>query len=199
MVGILGGIGSGKSSVVRHIDGLSFQIIDADKIGHDLLSIPHIQTQIRQQFGNDVFDEHSSVNRAKLAEHVFGDTPKQSAALKQLNSILHPAIRREILSQIKAAPTEVDAVILDAALLLEGGWDETCNWLIFVDTPRSIRSQRVQANRGWTDDELHKREATQLSVKVKKDRADFVVDNSQSIDRAAAQMKQVFNSILSKH
>ncbi len=87
-------------------------------------------------------------------------------------------------------------MILDAALLLEGGWDTTCDWLIFVETPEAVRQQRVQANRGWSADELSKRETTQWSVDTKKERADFIVDNSGTIQTAAAQMTQIFDSLL---
>ena len=91
---------------------------------------------------------------------------------------------------------DVDAVILDAALLLEGGWDATCNWLIFIDTPLHLRQQRVQETRNWSAEELARREASQWSIEAKKGRADFVIDNSGSIEQAAIRMQQVFQSLL---
>lgn len=199
VVGILGGIGSGKSSVVRHLSGLNLFIIDADRIGHELLKDGRIQDQIRTHFGDAVFSDSSTVDRSQLARRVFGQTTEHESARQQLNSILHPAIRREIHSQIKSAPRDADALILDAALLLEGGWDATCDWLIFVDTPLEIRQQRVRENRNWSPEELARREATQWSIQRKKDRADFVVDNSGSIEQAAFEMKQALQSVLSKN
>lgn len=198
VVGILGGIGSGKSSVVRQVCGFRLQVIDADSIGHEQLRSPEIQAQIRTHFGADVFADDGTVDRSELARRVFGQEPHHEAARKQLNSILHPAIRREIHLQIDAASREADAVVLDAALLLEGGWDATCHWLIFIDTPQQIREQRVQQNRGWSAAELARREATQMSIDIKKSRADFVVDNSGSLTHAAHQMQQVFDSILKR-
>jgi len=197
VIGILGGIGSGKSSVVRHVTGYRFCIVDADRIGHDLLSDFTIQLALRRCFGDEIFSSEDIVDRSRLAKRVFGDSSVQKAALVRLNTILHPAIRREIYSQIDSASRDVDAVILDAALLLEGGWDASCDWLIFVDTPLRIRKHRVRENRGWTAEELARREAAQWSTESKKDRADFVVDNSGSLDESAVQMKQVFRSILS--
>lgn len=196
MIGILGGIGSGKSSVAHSVSEFNLHIIDADKIGHALLSDLDIQSQLRTQFGDEIFANPKTIDRSRLACRVFGDSREHRDSLKQLNEILHPAIRREIHSEIDSVSRDVDAVILDAALLLEGGWDATCDWLIFVDTPIELRQQRVQENRGWSDSELSKRESTQLSVNVKKDRADFVVDNSGAIAAAAAQMKQIFESLL---
>lgn len=198
VVGILGGIGSGKSSVVRQVCGFRLHIIDADRIGHERLQDPEIQAQIRKCFGDEVFAIDGTVDRSQLAQRVFGPEQHHEIARKQLNNLLHPAIRREIHSQIDAASRDVDAVILDAALLLEGGWDATCHWLIYIDTPQSVREERVLQNRGWSAAELARREATQLSIDIKKNRADFVVDNSGSLADAAHQMQQVFHSILKR-
>lgn len=196
VIGILGGIGSGKSSVVRNVQGLSLQIIDADRIGHDLLSDPDIQKQIRKSFGEHVFVDAQTIDRSRLAKTVFGDSEDKNTARSTLNQIMHPAIRRKIHSEIDAVSTDVDALILDAALLLEGGWDTTCDWLIFIDTPQELRQQRVRENRNWADDELDRREASQMSIAMKKQRADFIVDNSGSIRDASVQMKQIFDSLL---
>lgn len=196
VIGILGGIGSGKSSVVRHVDGLKLHIVDADKIGHKLLSDSEIQIRIRQAFGEQVFADPTTIDRSQLAARVFGESADRQAARSALNDIMHPAIRLQIHSEIDSVPMDVDAVILDAALLLEGGWEATCDWLIFVDTPKVIRLQRVQDNRGWSADELNRREASQISVEAKRQRADFEVDNSGSIENAAQQMKQTIESIL---
>ena len=197
VVGILGGVGSGKSSVIRQVTGIQFHIIDADRIGHELLDNPEIQTALRSRFGDDVFTHDGAVDRSQLAKRVFGDSPEHEESRLALNEIIHPAIRRNINTEIDSASRDVDAVILDAALLLEGGWDARCDWLIFVDTPLVIRQKRVRDNRGWSAEELAKREASQWSIEAKKERADFVVDNSGSIDHAAAQMKHVLSSLLS--
>jgi dephospho-CoA kinase len=193
--GILGGIGSGKSSVVRHVSDLNLLIIDADRIGHELLLNSDIKAQIRTTFSTAVFDDREAVDRPRLAEIVFGTSVEHQEALKQLEQILHPAIHREIQSQIGTASRDVDAVVLDAALLLEAGWDAECNWLIFVDTPAEIRKQRVIRNRSWSAEELSRREAMQWTIDAKRDQADFIVDNSGSMDNAAASMYQILTSL----
>lgn len=198
VIGILGGVGSGKSSVVRNVQGFQFRIIDADKIGHEVLTQSDVQAELRDAFGNQIFADPTTIDRSKLGKLVFGESVESTANRMKLNAVVHPAIRRKMHSQIDSVPMDVDAVILDAALLLEGGWDASCDWLIFVDTPRQLRQQRVLENRGWDVGELDRRESSQISIAVKKDRADFVVDNSGSLESAAKQMKDVFESILSK-
>ncbi|MEZ6124427.1 MAG: dephospho-CoA kinase [Planctomycetaceae bacterium] len=196
MVGILGGIGSGKSSVVRQVTTLRLLILDADRIGHDLLDDRNIQAELRHHFGEDIFADSGSVDRKRLAQIVFQPSAQSSAALSLLNSILHPTIRQQIQSTINHASTDVDAIILDAALLLEAGWADQCDCLIFIETPQTVREQRVFETRGWSAEELARREATQWSLERKRSCAHFVVDNSNSIQQAGQQMTTVLQTVI---
>lgn len=196
IIGILGGIGSGKSSVVSHVRRLKLLIVDADRIGHALLDSTAVAAEIRQTFGQRVFRTDGSVDRARLANLVFGREEEHKNALRKLEQILHPAIRCEMTDQTQAASQDVDAVIWDAALLLEAGWADQCDALVFIDTPLKVRQSRVEKNRGWTSDELHRREAAQLPVDAKKAKADFVIDNSGSLEAASRQMETVLESIV---
>lgn len=195
-IGILGGIGSGKSSVIRHVTGFHLQIIDADKIGHDLLQDADVLSQLTQTFPSSVFDSSGHVVRSKLAQLVFGDSKEQQAALNQLEQIIHPAIRREIVAQLDTLADGIDAVILDAAILLEAGWASVCDYLIYIDTPKPLRLKRVNTNRNWSAEELDRREAAQLPPDKKKQHADFIVDNSGTLDEAAAQMTQILQQLV---
>ena len=98
IVGIIGGVGAGKSTVVRNVSGLQLFIIDADHIGHDLLQSNLIRDRLRCAFGDDIFDDAGLVERKRLAEKVFGDSDEQARNRDQLNEIFHPAIRTEIQS-----------------------------------------------------------------------------------------------------
>jgi len=198
VVGILGGIGSGKSTVVRQVEDLRLQIIDADRIGHDLLSAPGILDQLRAAFDSSIFDDTGEVIRPRLAHVVFGETPAHANALSRLNQIIHPAIRQEIQRQILSVPPGIDALIIDAALLLEAGWADQCSALIFIETPQVQRIERVKTNRNWTADELCRREQTQLPVSEKRSRCDYVVDNSGSPEQAGRQMTDILQTIIQK-
>lgn len=173
-------------------------IIDADRIGHELLSTPEISTRIRDVFGASVFSDGGIVDRRRLAERVFGSADQQTQCRRDLEKILHPEIQRETEKRILSVPEDVDAVILDAALLLEAGWADQCDALIFVDVPLEIRRQRVFASRGWSEDELARREAAQWPVDSKRGWAGFVVDNSGSLEDAAQQMKLYLKSIVAE-
>lgn len=199
IVGIVGGVGAGKSSVVRNILNLQLFVIDADRIGHELLLTNDIREKLSHAFGEEILDNGGLVLRQRLAEKVFGDSDKQTNNRNQLNEILHPAIRNEVLRSIKQAPQDADAIILDAALLLEAGWADECDAVIFIDTPIELRQQRAAANRGWSMEELQRREASQWSLLKKRQNAQFVVNNSGSVEEAAEQMKLVLEKIIERH
>jgi dephospho-CoA kinase len=188
VVGILGGIGSGKSEVSR---GLSKHfktfLIDADRVGHDVLGIPTVQDDIRQAFGDSVFDR-AEICRKSLAQKVFGSELHHKQALIELEKIAHPEIRRQVEKQIADIPHETDVVVLDAAVMLEAGWNDLSDTIVFVDTPFETRLKRVEENRGWTADELRRREASQVSLEDKRAVSEFIVDNSGSLENAVQQL-----------
>ena len=199
VVGIVGGIGAGKSSVVQKVSDLGLWVIDADRIGHELLLTNDIRKKLSNVFGEEIFDNAGLVLRPQLAEIIFGDSDEQSNNRNRLNEILHPAIRNEVLRSIKQAPQDADAIILDAALLLEAGWADECDAVIFIDTPLDLRQQRAAVNRGWSLEEIQCREASQWSLLKKRQNAQFVIDNSGSAEAAADQMKLVLQKIIERH
>ncbi len=196
VIGIVGGIGSGKSTVIRHVRRFRLLMIDADQLAHEQMQQAEVLDRIKENFGSSVLTAGGEVDRQKLAERVFGSSPAHLNARRTLEQILHPVIRQEVVRIVNEASQDVDAVILDAALLLEAGWADDCDALIFVDTPFAIRQARVRQNRGWSEDELARREAVQLPVELKRTRAGFVVDNSGSLDESARQMEHHLESII---
>jgi dephospho-CoA kinase len=197
VLGVLGGIGSGKSAVARGLaDHFAALVIDADRIGHQVLTFPHIISQLRTAFGDAIFDGEQ-VDRKRLAALVFGDEADQQNARQTLELIVHPEIRRVTQSQIAAAEPSIELVVLDAAVMLEAGWAGQCDFLVFVDTPFETRLNRIREKRHWNADELERREASQLPLDEKRQAADFIVDNSGSLERSIAQLAEFVTQRLS--
>ncbi|QDU37124.1 Dephospho-CoA kinase [Maioricimonas rarisocia] len=195
VVGLIGGIGSGKSALARWVAGQrNVRILDADSAGHRALQNEAVRQRLCERFGEEILDETGVVSRPQLAAIVFGITPEHRQHRETLEQIVHPVIREDIRAQLQqaAADPAVELILLDAALLLEAGWNELCDAVVFVDTPRTIRQQRVQSNRNWSEDELQRREANQRSVTEKRAAADAVVDNSRSIEVAGGQFLEWF-------
>lgn len=199
VIGVVGGIGSGKSSVIRWVaERLPVAMLDADSIGHDVLRSTEIKQQLRQRFGDEIFADDGEVMRKSLAQLVFGDDPQSLAARRQLERIVHPEIRRRIQTGVYTAGGQPDSgvVLLDAAILLEAGWRDLCRWVIFIDCPRAVRLARVQEHRGWTEDELNRRESSQWSLAEKRRLCDVIIDNSGELAVAGEQLAGVVRRCL---
>jgi dephospho-CoA kinase len=190
VVALIGGVGSGKSALARWLgERLRVALIDADAAGHQALLRPEVKEQIRRRFGDGVFDSKGNVRRDRLASEVFGTGSVHRSARRDLEEIVHPVIGDELRRQIDAARgSEADVILLDAAVLLEAGWAPLCDAIVFVDTPAEQRRERVRSGRGWTADDLQRREASQLPLNDKRAAADLVVDNSGPLAAAGEQL-----------
>ena len=200
VVGIVGGIGSGKSSLAREITSRrNLLLVDADSIGHNVLKQKCVIEQIRKRFGPGVLDDTGNINRRALAGAVFGLSDRQQDNRCDLESIVHPEIKKEIRRIIGeiGSTSKVEAVIVDAAVLLEAEWNDACDAVVFVHAPHEMRIERVMQRRGWTADELRRREASQLALEEKRQRSDFVIDNATTIDDAAIQFERILDSVIS--
>lgn len=194
LIGVLGGVASGKSLVAGMLAELGAGVLDADRVGHELLRTPAIEEAVRRRWGEKVFGPDGHPDRAQLARLVFGATPRAADDRNHLEQLLHPEIGRRLQEEaerLKAAG--YPAAVLDAPLLMEAGWDTCCDWVIFVDAPRSVRLARA-LTRGWTETEFAAREGAQESLDFKRKRADVVVDNSASPDATRAQLEQFWRS-----
>ncbi|MEZ6045518.1 MAG: dephospho-CoA kinase [Planctomycetaceae bacterium] len=128
---------------------------------------------------------------------VFGESAEHKLALKKLEETVHPQIRTRIEETIRSLRKSVscELIILDAALLLEAGWNEVCDLVFFIEVSEEIRMKRVIENRHWTVDEFRKRELNQLSLQEKQSRADYTIENNSDLLSAVDQLE----SCLKKH
>jgi dephospho-CoA kinase len=175
VIGLLGGVASGKSSVAKAIARRGAVILDADAAGHDALRQSAVKEAIRNRWGARVFDAGGDVNRRAVAEIVFADTTAARDELKFLESVTHPLIAKSLSDQLAAINAPV--AVLDAAVMLKAGWDRHCDHIVFVDAPREVRLARAR-QRGWTEAQFDAREAAQERIERKRAASDYVLDNS---------------------
>ena len=197
-IALIGGIGSGKSAVANKVKSLRpVIIIDADRIGHEVLDFPEIQEKIRAKFGSVVFNDQGKVDRSELARLVLGESKLQQTSLKQLESIVHPVIHRRLEQEIASARSlnQVDAILLDAAVIVEAGWKDLCDQIVYIDCPFQQRQKRVIQNRGWSEAELMKRENHQLPLSEKRKLADGVIQNGLDLESAGLELSKFIDSI----
>ncbi|MFP4057367.1 MAG: dephospho-CoA kinase [Candidatus Brocadiia bacterium] len=193
VIGLLGGIAAGKSTVAEMLGRLGASVVDADEIGHAVLNRPATRERITTRWGNSVVDDSGKVDRRKLAETVFGDAEELAA----LESIIHPAIlgaMREEIQRARSSP-EVMAVVVDAPLLLETELDGLCDVLVYVACPEDARRRRA-AQRGWSKEQLHRRESRQQPLQAKRQLAHYTIDGNAPPETTFRQVEELWQEIL---
>jgi dephospho-CoA kinase len=178
VIGVVGGIGAGKSLVATAMARRGGVVIDADKLGHAALEQPEVKRQLVARWGERVLKPDGAANRRAIAGIVF-DNPDERRALEEL---VYPVIRQRAVEEIDRAQADASArfVVLDAAVMMEAGWDAVCDRVVYVDAPRDVRLARLAARSGWTPAEVAAREAAQMGLREKRARADAVVVNDGS-------------------
>ncbi len=192
VVGLIGGIGSGKSRVSALLARHGARVLSGDEAGHEALRQPDVRARVVERWGPDVLDAGGAVDRRRLAARVFADP----AELKALEAIVWPWIGRRLREQVEEARADpaVRFVVLDAAVLLEAGWGEACDRVVYVHTPRAVRLRRLAEQRGWTAKEVQAREQAQLPLTEKARRADDALDNSGSPEALARQIDELMRT-----
>ena len=190
LIGVVGGVGSGKSAVAKWVSTHApVAVIDADKLGHEALLSVSVKAELKARFGDEIFDSAGNIVRAKLANRVFGVDSNHRVARRDLERIVHPEISRQIAAEVLIASEQrAEAVLLDAAILLEAGWRELCELVVFIETPAEMRLQRVQTHRGWTKAELQRREESQWDLSRKRQESDLVIVNDRQLEYAGKQL-----------
>lgn len=188
VLGITGGIGSGKSTIARMFKEFGATIIDADKICHELLDTPKIQKKIINIWPELANDESKKINRTKLGKIAFSSKND----IETLNKIIHPIVIKKIKQDIaelnKNQKDEI--IIIDAALIEETNLSSLCDLVIFIETKKTIRSKRCQTDRNWNVTEISKREKFQIPTNTKKKRAKVVINNNMTKDCTRDQVHE---------
>ncbi len=200
VIGITGAMGSGKSTVCKILEGHGAFVLDADSIGHALLDRTPQRELVVEHFGRSIVQEPTesnrteTINRKVLGAIVFQDEKK----LRELEQILHPAMSRTIEKAIarESRRHRYRAVLIDAAILFEAGWDSLCDVTVFVESSPEIRSARLRSTRGWTDEMIAARERMQWSPDKKCAGTSYQVDNDSDLETLTHDIIEVWKAIL---
>ena len=193
-VGLTGGIASGKSMVCELFRAKGCHIIDADKVAHELIRRGRsCYDPVVREFGRQVLDVSGEIDRKKLGAIVFDDKVR----LETLNSILHPEVTRAILSDLAQLESEKQnsRPIVDASLMIESGFYKCFNSLIVVTCAPRQQVERLIARNRMSEEQAMRRIALQMSLAEKVRFADYVIDNSGTVDRTQEQVNQLFRQL----
>jgi dephospho-CoA kinase len=195
-IGVLGGVASGKSLVSEILAECGLGVLDADRAGHEVLRFAHVVAAARNRWGDEVVGSDGQLDRRRIAQIVFEPGEIGTREREFWTRMTHPEIALRLMQEAnRLAADGVTAVVLDAAVMLEAGWDEWCDRLVFVEAPRTIRLARALA-RGWKEEDFNAREAAQESLDFKRRQADVVIDNSGSPEQTRAQIERCLPTLL---
>ena len=193
LVGLTGGIGSGKSTFAALLAERGAQVIDADVLGHDALKPGQPSwNSIVDQFGDEILVPGSmTIDRKRLGEIVFADDRKRAA----LNAIVHPEIFRRMADSLDRLRNTDTIVVIDAALIFETGLADSCDVVVVVASDKDIRADRLARSRGMTIEEITARMTSQADPAQLARKADIVINNDGYLEDLAAEAERVWTEL----
>ena len=190
VIGITGGVGAGKSEILKYLkEKYKAVVIEADKVGH-LLMEPGgaCYYSIVEKFGSSILNGDQTINRTKLGKVVFAD----EALLKELNKIIHPRVKSHIVSEItkERAYHRTNYFVVEAALLIEDHYDVVCDELWYIHTEESVRAKRLKEARGYDDEKIASICANQKSPEEFRSACQVEIDNSGNLADTCRQIDE---------
>ncbi len=187
ILGITGGVGAGKSTVMNRLkETYGAYALQADQVGHLLMKKGNVCYQpIFRLFGEKVLDEQGEIDRRKVGAIVFSD----AALLQKLNQIVHPEVRAYIEQTIEEKrQQDCPLFVLEAALLLEEHYDTICDDLWYIYVNDAVRRQRLKSDRGYSDEKITNILNNQLKDEVFRQKCKYVVENNGDLEQTYQQM-----------
>jgi dephospho-CoA kinase len=194
IIGVTGGIGSGKSEAIRELGQMDFYIIDADAVARDLIHYDtRIQNAIRKAFGPGFFDSKHRLQRRELGKIVFSDPAKMA----MLNRIVWPPLIRNLKEKIGQLQTKDKAakIAVDIAILFEAKLESLFDIIVVITAPLENRIKWLKMKRKWTKKEIMDRIHSQMDIHSKKDKADYVISNSGTLDDLKKKIRSLIETI----
>ena len=191
IIGLTGGIGSGKSAVASVFLEHGCIVANADENAKAVLLDSEVRDTLVEWWGEKILNIDGHIDRTIIADIVFED----DEALQKLEILIHPRARQMQEAQFAAAPEGTRGLVIDAPLLIEAGLDSLCEIIVYVEASREIRLNRVQKTRDWTAEELNRREAAQLPLDTKRNKADYVLINESELGAVHRQVKQLLEDM----
>lgn len=173
LIGLTGGIGSGKTTIADALRERGYAVYDTDSAAKRMVLTPAVRQRIEQLLGEDVYDGDKYMT-SRVAERVFAD----AELLHGLNAIVHPAVRKDLLAYHTQHSTGQPFVFVESAILYESGFDSECDYIVAVIAPKSLRIARTMARDGKSEEEVRRRIKAQMSNCQLRHRVNYVVENN---------------------
>ena len=189
IVGLTGGIGSGKSTVARFFELLGYPVFNSDKVAKEVYFKPEIKEKIIQLLGPEVYTKENTLNKNFISSKIFANTD----LLHSLNTIIHPAVKKEFISFVSSSKNKL--IIKESALLFEARLEKEVNKIILVVADDDLRLKRVIKRDGLMPEEVLKKIKSQLPQSEKMKKSDFVINNNEK-ELVIPQINAILNKLI---
>ncbi len=196
VIGIVGGIGSGKSTVAREFLRQGCGMVNADEINHKVLQRKEIVDVLVSWWGGEILDSTGHIDRHAVSKIAINE-PKQ---LKRLTDLVHPIIldlQVKLIEKLKK-DENIKAIVLDVPLLIEIEWQGKCDYLVYIEVSDAIRHDRLAKERGWSEEKIKNLENLQISLDIKAEMSDYIVHSNSCISNLASQIDVILPKMLER-
>jgi dephospho-CoA kinase len=197
IIAITGNIGSGKSTLAKFFEDKGYPVIKTDNLAKTIMLINEdVKTKLKKEFGDEIYDVDGKLNSNLLSSLVFNSADSSHLYLEKLNKIIHPIVIEKMMEEIeKLIEKGENLIFVESALIYEAGLDEGFDYVIVVDSKEDLRIKRTAQRLQLSDTEIRIRDSVQLSAQVKKNLADFVIENNENIDKLHSSAEFVLEMI----
>lgn len=197
VIGITGGIGSGKTTLAKIIESLGYKVIYTDDLAKQIMNEnPEVKKKIIEAFGEKIYNQDSSLNNKYLSDIVFASTEESNEKLQMLNRIVHPVVIDEMIKETERLEQSGEEIVfIESALIYKLGLEEGFDFIILVDSNDELRIKRATKRLGITEAEVRDRISKQNSTQVEKNLADFVIENNGTIEELSDRARFIIELI----
>lgn len=190
VLGLTGGIGTGKSTVGKILQKKGYPIVDTDIIAREVVQSTEILEKLQKEFGKEIV-ENGKLNRNKLGQIVFKDKNK----LNMLNSIMHPAILKKMWKEVEILKKNNKHIFVDVPLLFEINIEKSFDKVVLIYANRNIQVNRIMLRDGKTKDEALNVINSQMDIEIKKEKSDYIIINENSLEELENNINNILEEI----
>ena len=191
ILGLTGGIGTGKSTVANMLKEKGIPVVDTDLISREVIQYPEIIEKIKLEISNEVFDFNNKLNRKKMSEIVFENKEK----LKKLNEIMHPVILKKMWEEVEKLKKDYKIIVVDIPLLFEINMENEVDKVLLIYSSKEIQIERIMNRDGRTREEAIKIINSQMPLYKKREKSDYIIQNNDSLEKLKKNLDKVVQKL----
>lgn len=191
ILGLTGGIGTGKSTVANMLKEKGIPVVDTDLISREVIEYPEIIEKIKLEISNEVFDFNNKLDRKKMSEIVFENQEK----LKKLNEIMHPEILKKMWDEVEELKKNHKIIVVDVPLLFEINMEKEVDKILLIYASKEIQLKRIMERDGRTREEAVKIISSQMPLYKKREKSDYIIQNNDSLENLEKKLEKILEKL----